>query len=58
MMTLFRCQVIYLTGKRHTNWGHHCYPTLRWTETSHDRQIHIYTNTEVSEGLQFSQAFH
>ena len=52
IMTLFKCQVIYLAGQRPTNWGHHLYHSKVDGDLSHDRQIH--TNTEVSEGLRFN----
>ena len=42
-MTLFRCQVIYLAGQKPTNWGHHLYTSLRWTETFHMTDKHTQT---------------
>ena len=43
IMTLFRCQIIYLAGQRPTNWGHHLYHSKMDGDLSHDRQIHTQT---------------
>ena len=42
-MTLFRCQLIYLAGRRPTNWGHHLYHSKVDGGLSYDRQIHTQT---------------
>ena len=55
LMTLFRCQVIYLAGPRPTIWGYHLYHSKVDGDLPHDRHAYINTDTlRVSKGLRFN----